>query len=132
MILSMSEYLRFCDPVILGVLEHLEVELPLGIVGVGAEPAPQVCSGCRFKLEGIHATGQAWVPEFLGARGPSYSGCWGRYYDLTCGPAHVSAPESQASSGCCSSGYRFSTPGLLQEQVPESHNLKVNLNMFNK
>lgn len=32
-------------PVILGVLEHLGVELPLGVVGLGVEPAPKVCSG---------------------------------------------------------------------------------------
>ncbi len=28
--------------VILGMLEHLRVELPLGVVGLGAEPAPKV------------------------------------------------------------------------------------------
>lgn len=32
------------SPEILGVLEHLGVGLPLGVVGVGAEAAPQVCS----------------------------------------------------------------------------------------
>ena len=52
MILSMSEYLRFCDPVILGVLEHLEVELPLGVVGLGVEPALKVCSGHWLRTEG--------------------------------------------------------------------------------
>ena len=39
------------DPVILGVSEHLGVRLPLGVVGVGVDPEPQVCSGFRFKLE---------------------------------------------------------------------------------
>ena len=33
------------SPVILGISECLGVGLPLGVVGVGAEPAPQVCSG---------------------------------------------------------------------------------------
>jgi hypothetical protein len=31
-------------PVILRVLEHLGVELPLGVVGLGAESAPKVYS----------------------------------------------------------------------------------------
>jgi hypothetical protein len=34
------------DPLILGTLEHLGVELPLGVVGLAAEFAPKVCSGC--------------------------------------------------------------------------------------
>jgi hypothetical protein len=33
------------DPLILGVLEHLGVELPLGVVGLAAEFVPKVCSG---------------------------------------------------------------------------------------
>ena len=72
------------SPLILGVLEHLRVQLPLGVVGLGVEPAPKVCLGyilgvsehlefwlllhvggvgapgllgCRFKLEGTCATG---------------------------------------------------------------------------
>lgn len=44
------------SPLILGVLEHLGVGLPLGVVGVGAEPVPKVCSGHWFRLEG---------PEYL-------------------------------------------------------------------
>ena len=36
---------------ILGVSEHLGVRLPLGVVGVFLEPAPQVCSRCSFKSE---------------------------------------------------------------------------------
>lgn len=58
------------------------IGLPLGIVGMGAEPAPQVCSGCRFKPEGAHD----WVevPVYLDPRGPSYSRwfvrCCGIYY----------------------------------------------------
>lgn len=40
--------------VMLGMLEHLGVELPLDVLEENAEPAPQVCSGCRFKPEGQH------------------------------------------------------------------------------
>lgn len=45
--------------VFLGVLELLGVEIPLGIMGLGVEPVPKVCSGHRLRLEGSHATG--WV-----------------------------------------------------------------------
>ena len=52
---------------ILGVLEHLGVELPLGIVGLAVEFAPKVFSGHQPRQEETHATGQmkflgAWVP----------------------------------------------------------------------
>ena len=40
------------SPVILGMSEHLGVKLPLGVVGVSAEPVPQNHSGHKFKLEG--------------------------------------------------------------------------------
>ena len=33
------------SPMILGMLEHLGVELPLGVVGLGVEQVPKVCSG---------------------------------------------------------------------------------------
>jgi hypothetical protein len=33
------------NPVVLGVLEHLGVELLLGVVGLAAEFAPEICSG---------------------------------------------------------------------------------------
>ena len=39
------------SPVILGVLEHLGVKLPLGLVELGAEPALKACSGYRFRLK---------------------------------------------------------------------------------
>ena len=42
------------SPVILSVLEHLGVELPLGVVGLGAEPEPKFCSGHRFRPEGTN------------------------------------------------------------------------------
>jgi hypothetical protein len=65
-------------PVILGILEHLGVWFPLGVVGVGAEPALQVCFGHRFRpKELVPQAGQEFMhPWILG--GPSYSWCWGQ------------------------------------------------------
>jgi hypothetical protein len=40
------------DPMILGVLEHLGVELPLGVVGLAVEFVPKVCSGYQPRLGG--------------------------------------------------------------------------------
>jgi hypothetical protein len=38
-------------PLFLGVLEYLGVEFTLGVVGLGAEPAPMVCLGpISFKV----------------------------------------------------------------------------------
>ena len=54
---------------ILDVLEHLGVELPLGVVGLGAELAPNVCSGHLFRLEGTRTTGQAGIPASLDPQG---------------------------------------------------------------
>lgn len=45
------------SPLILGVSEHLAVGLPLGVVGLGADPAPKVCEGQYFRLEGTHDPG---------------------------------------------------------------------------
>lgn len=50
-----------CDPVFLGISDHLGSERPLGFVGVGTEPALQVCSGCRLKLEGDFAPRQSEI-----------------------------------------------------------------------
>ena len=50
-------------PVILGILEHLGLELLLDVVGLAAEFESKVCSGYRPRLEGTCASGQA---EFLG------------------------------------------------------------------
>ena len=61
---------------ILGVLKHLGVELPLGVVGLAAEFMPKVCSGQGPRPEGTHAT--SWA-GFLGPAGPIYSQCWDRY-----------------------------------------------------
>ena len=48
-------------------LEHLGVELPLGVLGLAAEFTPKVCLGHQHRLEGTHATDQveslvAWIP----------------------------------------------------------------------
>jgi hypothetical protein len=59
--------LGFCNPNILGMLDHLGVELPLSVVGLAVEFKPKVCSGHGPRTKGTHATGQAeflnaWVP----------------------------------------------------------------------
>jgi len=40
--------------VILGISEHLGVGLLLGVVGMGEESVPQVCSGHWYRPEGPH------------------------------------------------------------------------------
>ena len=75
----MTKLLGSWDPGILGVLEHLGVELPLGVVGLAAEFAPKVCSGCWPRHTGrnlYHWFGR--VPVCLGPTGPNYSRCWDR------------------------------------------------------
>jgi hypothetical protein len=59
-----SKLLESCDPVILGVLERLGVELPVGVVGLAAEFTPKVCSGHLLRLEGTNFTVRwgSWVP----------------------------------------------------------------------
>ena len=49
---SVGAYVVASSPVVLGMLEHLGVELLLGVVGLCTEPAPKVCSGHRFIPEG--------------------------------------------------------------------------------
>ena len=51
------------------MLEYLGVELPLGVVGLGAELVPKVSSD-RKKILPLHRRGDP--------TGPSYSWCWGR------------------------------------------------------
>ena len=55
----MIKPLGFWDSGILGVLEDLGVELPLGVVGLAAEIGPKFCSGHQARLEGTGATDQA-------------------------------------------------------------------------
>jgi hypothetical protein len=62
---------------ILGVLECLGVELPLGVVGLATEFVPRVCSGHQPRQTGknpCHWSGG--VPAFLSPIGPSYSQYW--------------------------------------------------------
>ena len=40
-----------CDPLILGQLEHLGVELPLGVLGLAVEFVPKVCSWCQPSIK---------------------------------------------------------------------------------
>ena len=121
MILSMSEYLRFCDPVILGVLERLEVELPLGIVGVGAEPSTQgllqvqVQTGRNpcYKLGGGSCIPCSWESQVTP----------GVELDVVaCDSGHVKAPWGLASSGCFRSGCKVSTLGLLHPGAGSNQN----------
>jgi hypothetical protein len=53
--------------VVLGMLEHLGVALPLGVVGLAAEFSPKVCSGHWPRQEGTSVTGWA---EFLDGQVP--------------------------------------------------------------
>jgi hypothetical protein len=133
------------------MLELMGVKLSLGVAGVGGELEPWVCSGQRCNLEGTSALGWAGVcfPAFC--RGLSYAGCWKRCmaspvilsvsalqcswvclisYELSflcdpviCDPGHFRAPGSWAPSRYFKSGYRASTPGMLQVQVQTRRNL---------
>ena len=104
-LLGVEHPMFFCDPVILGISEHLRIRLLLGILRVDAEPSFQVCSGCRFKLDGTHTTGRVRVPKSLEPIASNYSECWGRCCSLpNCYPGHVRASGSPASSGCCGTG----------------------------
>ena len=60
----MTGLLGSWDAVVLGMLECLGVELPLGVVGLAAEFGHKVCSGHWPRLEGTCASSRA---EFLGA-----------------------------------------------------------------
>ena len=60
-------FLLTSNPLILGTLEYMGVNLPLGIVGLAAEFKPKVCSGLWSRLEGTCATGWVrflcpWIP----------------------------------------------------------------------
>lgn len=96
-----------CDPVILGVPEHLGVGLPLSLIKVVAEPLPQICSAHWFRPEGTRVPGWAGDPASLDPRETSYSRCWRRCYGiLTSDPVWFIAPVSWASPGCFRTGIR--------------------------
>lgn len=63
---SAPVYVFLGELVILGISEHLEFGLPLGLIRVDAEPVSQVCSGCRLKLEERHASAITFMLEHLG------------------------------------------------------------------
>jgi hypothetical protein len=54
------------SPVILGMLEYLGVELPLGVVGMSADPAPKVHSGHWLRLEGKYISSLSFLLEIFG------------------------------------------------------------------
>ena len=82
---------------ILGILEHLGVELPLVVVGV-AQTGRNWCHWLG---------GHSYIP---GPRGSRYSQCWGRCCGLlSCDPGHIGPPGSQPSYGVV---------GLSAESVP--------------
>ena len=76
-VLVVTKVLGYWNPLILGVLEPLQVELPLG-VRLALEFVPKVCLGHRSRQTRRNLC--CWsggVPEFLSPTGPSYSQCWG-------------------------------------------------------
>ena len=63
----MTKFFGSWDPMILGVLEHLGVKLPLGVMGLAAEFSSKVCLGLWPRLERTLATGRVgflhpWIP----------------------------------------------------------------------
>lgn len=83
------------------MLKHMVVEFLLGIVEMGAESAPKVCSGNSFRQAGICVTGWAEVLVSLDPLALSYSVCWSKCCGLSCDPKHFRAPGSQVPYGCC-------------------------------
>lgn len=51
-----------CSPVMLGILQHLGLELPLAVMGLGEEPLPKVYVEPWFRLEGTCVSDWASVP----------------------------------------------------------------------
>lgn len=97
----------------LGISVHLGVGLPLSVLRVDAELAPQVCNGASVKLERTHAPGLVEVPVTLDPGGTSFSGSWGRCYLPSYDPEHFGALGSWAPSGCCGNGCRANAQSLL-------------------
>jgi hypothetical protein len=54
---------------ILGMLEHLGVQLPQGVEGLGVDLEPNDCSGHWLRMEGTRATGRVGVPVSLAPQG---------------------------------------------------------------
>jgi hypothetical protein len=106
-----------CDPVILGVLECLGVELPLGAVGLTAEFALKVNQGGQTRRNPRHRLGK--VPMFLDSTGPSYSPwCWNRCCVLLIPDPMVSGVleglrMNEASLGGCGAVRRVPAQGKL-------------------
>lgn len=51
------------------MLEQMAVELPWGIVELGAKTVPEVCSGSLVTLESTSVTDWIRVPEFMDPQG---------------------------------------------------------------
>ena len=53
---------------ILGKLEHLGVDLPLGVEGLSEKPVPKVYLGHQLRVEGNHVLAKLWflIPWVLG------------------------------------------------------------------
>ena len=99
----MTTFLGSWDPADLGVLEHLGVELLLGVVGLAAEFAPKTCSEHQLRPEGTCATGA----EFLGAwvsllQVLRQMLCLPHSCSYDPGPVRVLGSET--SAGCCGTG----------------------------
>lgn len=65
-------------PMILSVFKHLGVGCPLGVVGIGAEPASKICSGHKFRLEWalpLISYRELLTFPFSSSSCPSLSGC---------------------------------------------------------
>jgi hypothetical protein len=58
----MTKLLRSSNPVILGLLEYLGVELLPGVVGLAVGFVPKVCSGHQPRLEEPLVGWSSWVP----------------------------------------------------------------------
>ena len=78
--------------VILCVLDHLAAELPLGVVGLVAEPAPKVCSRVPAQMGRNPCHWMSGIPVSLDPGGSQLLLCWGKCYGLlACDPGCVRA-----------------------------------------
>ena len=126
--------------------ELLGVKPSLGVAGMFGELDSWVCSWHRYKLEGTCASGWAGFSLSLVPVGVLVTLGFGKdvvtatmilsVSDLQCSwvcsiswessflcnPGHFRAPGSWPPSGCCKSGYRVSTPGLLRVHIQTRRN----------